>query len=141
MRERERTRLLHGPYRPPSLRVGERATCLFKDGDVTVTSWTDGVGRTDNPGSARLIRAASQKGADSMRRNDWPSQAREERRERAVAGDYAARLQPGYHGPRWTQGQLALLGTDADERIAARIGKSRDAVRAQRVRLKIPPTR
>ena len=100
-----------------------------------------GVGRTDNPGSARLIRAASQKGADSMRRNDWPSQAREERRERAVAGDYAARLQPGYHGPRWTQGELALLGTDADKVIAARIGKSRDAVRAQRVRRKIPPKR
>jgi hypothetical protein len=50
-------------------------------------------------------------------------------------------LQPGYHGPPWTQGQLALLGTDADELIAARIGKSRDAVRAQRVRRKIPPKR
>ena len=41
MRESERTRLLHGPYRAPSLRVGDRATCLFKDGDVVVTSWTD----------------------------------------------------------------------------------------------------
>jgi hypothetical protein len=196
VRKSERTRLLHGPYRSPVLRVGDRATCLYKDGDVVVTTWTDarilwprckrcqgkgrpsllvdeelarairtesaaalrfwwgvgeplvwkgrkalGVGRTDNPGSARLIRAASQKGADSMRRNDWPSQAREERRERAVAGDYAARLQPGYHGPRWTQGELALLGTDADKVIAARIGKSRDAVRAQRVRRKIPPKR
>jgi hypothetical protein len=141
VRERERTRFLHGPHRAPSLRVGERATCLFKDGDVTVTSWTDGVGRTDNPGSARLIRAASQKGADEMRRKDWPAQARGERRERAVQGNCAARLQPGNHGPRWTQGQLALLGTDADELIAARIGKSRDAVRAQRVRRKIPPKR
>ena len=186
--------MLHGPYRAPSLRVGDRATCLLKDGDVVVTGWTDariswprckrrqgkgrpallvdeelarairsesaaalrhwwgvgvklvwrwrkalGVGRTDNPGSARLIRAASQKGADEMKRKDWPAQARAERRERAVAGNYAARLQPGYHGPRWTQGQLALLGTDADKVIAARIGKSRDAVRAQRVRRKIPP--
>jgi hypothetical protein len=194
VRERERTRLLHGPYRSPSLRVGERATCLFKDGDVTVTSWTDaripwprskrlqgkgrpsllvdeelarairsesaaalrfwwgvgeklvwkwrralGVGRTDNPGSARLIRAASQKGADEMKRKDWPAQARQQRRERAVVGNYAALLQPGYHGPRWTRGQLVLLGTDADKVIAARIGKSRDAVRAQRVRRKIPP--
>jgi hypothetical protein len=75
------------------------------------------------------------------RNTDWPAQARLERRERAVAGDYGARLQPGYHGARWTQGQLALLGTDADELIAARIGKSRDAVRAQRVRRKIPPKR
>jgi hypothetical protein len=176
--------LLHGPYRAPSLRVGDRTACLFKDGDVVVTSWTDariswprckrlqgrehpsllmdeelarairsesaaalrfwwgvgeplvwrwrqalGVGRMDNPGSARLIRAASQKGADEMRRKVWPAQAREERRERAVAGDQGARLQPGFHGARWTQGQLALLGTDADKEVAARIGKSRDAVR------------
>jgi hypothetical protein len=33
--------LPHGPYRAPSLRVGERVTCLFKDGDVVVTGWTD----------------------------------------------------------------------------------------------------
>jgi hypothetical protein len=74
-----------------------------------------------------------------MKRKDWPAQARQQRRERAVAGDYDARLQPGFHGPPWTQGQLALLGTDADKEVAARIGKSRDAVRAQRVRRKIPP--
>jgi hypothetical protein len=74
-----------------------------------------------------------------MKRKGWPAQARAERRERAVAGDYAARLQPGYHGPRWTQGQLALLGTAPDAEVAARIGKSRNAVRAQRVRRKIRP--
>jgi len=34
MRGSERTRLLHGRYRAPSLRVGDRATCLLKDGDV-----------------------------------------------------------------------------------------------------------
>jgi hypothetical protein len=33
-------RLLAGPYTPPSLRRGDRATCLFRDADVTVTSWT-----------------------------------------------------------------------------------------------------
>ena len=37
----DRVRLLHGPYHAPSLRVGDRATCLFKDGDVHVTGWTD----------------------------------------------------------------------------------------------------
>ena len=32
--------LLFGPYRPPSLRVGDRASCLVRDCDVIVTSWT-----------------------------------------------------------------------------------------------------
>jgi hypothetical protein len=27
----ELVRLLHGPYRPPRLRRGDRASCLFKD--------------------------------------------------------------------------------------------------------------
>jgi hypothetical protein len=33
--------LLFGPYRPPALQVGDRATCLYKDCLVVVTSWTD----------------------------------------------------------------------------------------------------
>jgi hypothetical protein len=37
----DRVRLLHGPYRAPRLRKGDRATCLFKDCDVVVTGWTD----------------------------------------------------------------------------------------------------
>jgi hypothetical protein len=41
MHPRERVRLLFGPYHPPRLRKGDRATCLFKDCDVVVTGWTD----------------------------------------------------------------------------------------------------
>jgi hypothetical protein len=37
----DRVRLLHGPHRSPSLGVGDRATCLFENCDVVVTSWTD----------------------------------------------------------------------------------------------------
>jgi hypothetical protein len=33
--------LLFGPYRAPSLRKGDRATCLYRDCDVIVTGWTD----------------------------------------------------------------------------------------------------
>jgi hypothetical protein len=149
-----RCKRLQGKGRPALLVDEELARAIRSESAAALRRWWGvggqvvwrwrqalGVGRTDNPGSARLIRAASAKGADAMRRKDWPAQARQQRRERAVAGNYAALLQPGYHGPRWTQGQLALLGTDADELIAARIGKSRDAVRAQRVRRKIPPKR
>jgi hypothetical protein len=32
--------LLHGPYRAPALRRGDRATCLYRDAEVVVTSWT-----------------------------------------------------------------------------------------------------
>jgi hypothetical protein len=35
-------RLHHGPYTPPALRRGDRATCLYRDGDVVITSWSDG---------------------------------------------------------------------------------------------------
>jgi hypothetical protein len=34
------TTLLGGPYRAPALRKGDRASCLYRDGDVVVTSWT-----------------------------------------------------------------------------------------------------
>jgi hypothetical protein len=34
-------RLLHGPYKTPKLRIGDRATCLFRDCDVIITGWHD----------------------------------------------------------------------------------------------------
>jgi hypothetical protein len=33
-------RLLAGPYTPPALRRGDRTTCLYRDADVVITSWT-----------------------------------------------------------------------------------------------------
>jgi hypothetical protein len=33
--------LRHGPYNPPALRRGYRTTCLFRDGDVIITGWSD----------------------------------------------------------------------------------------------------
>ena len=33
--------LHHDPYHAPALRRGDRASCLFRDGDVIVTSWSD----------------------------------------------------------------------------------------------------
>jgi hypothetical protein len=34
--------LLHGPYTPPDLRRGDKATCLYRDGDVVLTGCSDG---------------------------------------------------------------------------------------------------
>ena len=40
-RDRDRARLLFGPYRPPRQRKGHRAACLHRDCDVAVTGWAD----------------------------------------------------------------------------------------------------
>src|SRR5262245_63493842 len=42
MRKADRVQRLHGPYTPPPLRKGDRATCLLRDGTVVITSWSDG---------------------------------------------------------------------------------------------------
>ena len=34
-------RLRFGPYKPPALKKGDRAFCLYRDANVVVTSWTD----------------------------------------------------------------------------------------------------
>jgi hypothetical protein len=41
-RTASRYRLLHGPYTEPTLRRGDRAVCLFRDGDVLITVWSTG---------------------------------------------------------------------------------------------------
>jgi len=37
----KQTTLLGGPYAPPAVPTGDRASCLYRDCDVVVTSWTD----------------------------------------------------------------------------------------------------
>jgi hypothetical protein len=46
MTDADRVKLLHGPDRPPRLRKGDRAFCLYRDADVVVTSWTERVKRS-----------------------------------------------------------------------------------------------
>jgi hypothetical protein len=40
MKANDRTKLLSGPYTPPALKRGDRATCLSKDCGVQITTWT-----------------------------------------------------------------------------------------------------
>jgi hypothetical protein len=40
-RHPDRVKLLFGPYTPPPLRKGDRASCLYRDADVVVTGWRD----------------------------------------------------------------------------------------------------
>jgi hypothetical protein len=41
MSRSDRFKLLFGPYRPPHLCKGDRATCLYRGCEVIVTGWTD----------------------------------------------------------------------------------------------------
>jgi hypothetical protein len=93
-----------------------------------------GVGRMDSPGSARLIQAAVEQGAQALRDKVWTEEEREERRRLALAQNFAANLAPGYHGALWTDEERSLLGTMPDEQVAARIGRTVEAIRLERTR-------
>jgi hypothetical protein len=97
-----------------------------------------GVNRTGNEGTARLIQAAAEKGAEAFKAREWTEQEREQRRAAAIEKNLAQHLVTGYHGPRWTKRQLAMLGTMPDAEVAAKIGRTPNAVRIMRERLGIP---
>jgi hypothetical protein len=97
-----------------------------------------GVGRTDNEGTARLTQAAAEKGGNAIQDREWTEEEREQRRRAAVEQDLGRNLIPGYHGPRWTKRQLAMLGKMPDKEVARRTGRTVGAVRQMREELGIP---
>jgi hypothetical protein len=191
--DRDRVKLLFGPYKAPLLRRGDRAHCLFRDATVVITSWTDapipwprcravdgpgggsgllvdeelaravrhesaaavmfwwgashnavgnsrralGVGRTDNEGTARLVQAAAEKGAEAAKARERTDEEGERRRQAAVERDQGQYLTPGYHGALWTAGDIALLGTVPDEEVARQTGRTAGVVRQKREELLI----
>jgi hypothetical protein len=190
----DRVKLLFGPYKPPSLRRGDRAFCLLRDCTVVVTGWSSaripwprcraldgtgggsgllldeelaravrhesaaavmywwgasseavkrwrralGVGRTDNEGSRRLIRAAAAAGGEALRERGLTDEENDERSRRALRLHLAQHLWTGYHGPPWTRAQRRLLGRYPDEVVAAKVGRTVGAVRCKRTALGIP---
>jgi hypothetical protein len=112
--------------------------------DGVVTRWgrAFAVGRTNCPGSQRLIRDASEQGAAQVRGKELPPEQVERRRRTAVEKNLAQYIRPGYNrGPWWSLAELRLLGRLPDDEVAARLGRSPNAVRCKREKLGIPNPR
>jgi hypothetical protein len=100
-----------------------------------------GVGRTNCEGSQRLIRRASEMGASQVRGKRLPPEAVERRRRTALEQDLVQHIRTGYNlGPWWTRRELALLGTD-DDVIAAKVGRTPEAVQLMRGKRWVPKFR
>jgi hypothetical protein len=101
-----------------------------------------GVDKINCPGSQRLVRGASEQGAAQTRGVKLPPEQVERRRRTAAELDLGQYLRPGYNlGPRWTRAEVTLLGKHPDEEVAARIGRTPNAVRIKREELRIPNPR
>jgi hypothetical protein len=109
--------------------------------DGTVWRWRKclGISRDGTEGSRLAIRRAAEMGGDAIRGKSKGPEWAERCRQTARRLNIGQRLQPGYHGPRWTLAEVQLLGTLPDAEVASRVGKSRDAVRRKRSKHGIPP--
>jgi len=180
--------LLLGTYAPQALRKGDRATCLYRDAECVVTSWTDapipwprvraignrggsgllvdetllrairtesvkaimhhygvghrcvwcwrkafGVSQIGTEGSRRLHAAAIAKGAAALKAKVWTEAERRVKR-RLSKG----RVPPGPPaGKRWNHAMDARLGAEEDDVLAKEFGKTAEAVRIRRTKLRI----
>jgi hypothetical protein len=101
-----------------------------------------GVDKLNCPGSQRLVRAASEMGTAQVRGKPLPPEQVEQCRRTAVERGYVRRIWPGYNlGPWWSPRELALLGKLPDEEVAAKVGRTHNAVRIKREKLNIPNPR
>jgi hypothetical protein len=96
------------------------------------------VDRVNNPGTHRLVQASAEAGAEAVQAKEWTDAERQAKWERSKALDLARHLTTGYHGPWWTAEELALLGTLPDAEVAARTGRTANAVRVKRRRAGLP---
>ena len=94
-----------------------------------------GIPRAGTPGSADQIAASSAKGAAAMKSKEWT--AEELDRKSKLSKRLGLKPTGRWAVGGWTDEQRALLGTDDDEVIAARVGRTKGAVRAKRAVLGI----
>jgi hypothetical protein len=88
----------------------------------------------------RRVRAAAEKGAAELRGKPLSPAQVERRRRMARALNLGQYLDPA-HGQGWSKAELRLLGKVSDAEVAARTGRSENAVRQKRNKLGIPSAR
>jgi len=115
----------------------------FGVGYHQVRNWRRGfgVGQWEPEGSIRLHRINCAKGAAALKRKRWTRAELKNKRESAIRLNLIqfAKQSPiqGGHAA-WTKQELVLLGTISDAEIAAKIGRTENAVRVKRTKLGIP---
>jgi hypothetical protein len=77
-----------------------------------------------------------------VRGKKLPPEAAEQRRRIALELGYVRRIRPGSNlGPWWTPAEVKLPGRLPDEEVAAKVGRTPNAVRCKREKLDIPNPR
>jgi len=99
-----------------------------------------GIRRDGTEGSRRLIQAASAAGGKAIQERGFTDEHCDERSRLARWLNLAQYLPKDGHGrgPPWSREHLQLLGTLPDADVAARIGRTEEAVRVMRSRQGIP---
>jgi hypothetical protein len=148
-----RCRPLDVPRSHPSLLVDdELARAIRQESAAAIQHWWGvsvavvwrwrkalGAGRKNCEGTRRLMRDASEQGAARTRGVKLPPEQVERRRRTAIELGYVRRIRPGYNlSPWWSPRKVALLGRLPDEDVAAKVGRSPDAVRQKREKQGIP---
>jgi hypothetical protein len=101
----------------------------------------DVAGFTTTEGNRFLHKARSEKGAAAAKASVWTAAERQAKRRQARKLNLGQYLQVGFHGPWWTEAELAVLGRLPDEEVASQIGRTPNAVRCQRNRRGIATAR
>ncbi len=121
----ENARLLFGPYTPPPLKRGDRATGLYRDSDVVITSWSDALI------SWPRCKVRGQRGGSGLLVDEELARAVRSEAEIAVAYWWGIRPETvrrwrkalGVEGPAGTEGSRRLLQANAEKGAAVVRGK------------------
>lgn len=97
--------------------------------------WAGVAGKTTTPGSKLAHDRVSRAGGQAMRERGW---SEDERDGIAETSRRIGRRPERWRGCRWTAEHDAQLGTDTDEALAARFGRTESAVRVRRSKLGVP---
>jgi hypothetical protein len=101
--------------------------------------WAGVEGWTATAGTRVAVKGAAEKGAEATRGREL-SDAECDRRAEAARRNRQGRFLLGRRWPEgWTAEMDAKLGTVPDKVLAKRLGRTRDAVRARRSKLGVPP--